>query len=117
MSLETDLYAALAAVCARVYPDLAPTNTPRPYLVWQQVGGAAPTYLEKQVVDRRNASLQVSVWADTRAAANALALQVESAMTTAAAFQAKPANALIARYDEETMLYGSNQDFSVWAAR
>jgi hypothetical protein len=117
MSIETSLYAVLAAICPRVYPDVAPAGVARPYVTWQQVGGQAPTYVEVAVVDKRNADIQVSVWAETRIAANALALQIEVALTTAAAFQAKPLGALFARHDQDVNLYGTNQDFSLWAAR
>jgi hypothetical protein len=117
MSLETSLYTVLASICPRVYPDVAPTSTTRPYLTWQQIGGQAPTYLEVAVVDKRNAEVQVNVWADTRAAANALALQIELALTTATAFQAKPIGAFFATQDEDVKVYGTNQDFTIWAAR
>lgn len=117
MSLESDLYAALSAVCARVYPDVAPTNTARPYVTWQQIGGQAPSYLERAVPDKRNAEVQVNVWAATRSEANALALQIEAALTAATAFQSKPVGALFATHEEDLNLYGTNQDFSIWAAR
>lgn len=117
MSLESDLYAVLSAVCARVYPDVAPTNTTRPYCTWQQVGGQALTYLERAVPDKRNAEVQVNVWSATRSEANALMLQIEAAMTTATAFQSKPVGAMFAVHDEDVGVYGAQQDFSLWGSR
>lgn len=117
MSLESDIYAALYAVCPRVFPDVAPLATPLPRVTWQQIGGQSPSYLERAVVDRRNAYIQVNVWSATRAEANTLAASIESALTLATTFQATPQNALIATHDEETNLYGTIQDFTIWASR
>ncbi len=117
MSLESDLYTLLAAQCSRVYPDVGPQNTARPYVTYQQIGGASPAYLERTVVDRRNALMQVNVWADTRLAANTLALAIESALTQATTLQATASGALLALHEPDTGLYGCIQRFSIWAAR
>lgn len=117
MSLESDLYTILAAQCARTYPDVAPVDTVRPYVTYQQIGGAAPQYVEAAVVPARNALMQINVWAATRASANALALAIEQALTEATTLQAKASAALIATHDEELDLYGTIQDFDIWASR
>jgi hypothetical protein len=47
--LEPLVFQALTGlVGGRVYPDIAPTNTPRPYITWQQVGGMA-SVLDRQI--------------------------------------------------------------------
>lgn len=117
MSLESDLVTLLKTLCPRVFPDVAPTDTQRPYITWQQIGGDAPVYVEGQVPNRRNALVQVNTWATTRAEANALALQIEAVLTAATGMQAQPQGALIAAHDEDTRLRGAQQDFSIWAAR
>ena len=66
---------------------------------------------------KKNGSYQVNVWANTRAAAKALILQVESAMVLATVFQAEAKSGVIDDYEEDTKLYGSMQDFSVWSDR
>lgn len=117
MSLETSLYAVLYSVGTRVYPDVAPANASLPFMTWQQIGGVAPTYLERVAVDARHAMVQVNVWAKTRAEANTIAQQVEAALTTANTLQASPIGAFIATHDEETNEYGTTQDFSIWSTK
>jgi hypothetical protein len=117
MSLETDLTALLQGLCPRVFPDFAPAETVRPYLVWQQVGGPSESYVDNTVPSNRMARLQLSVWADTRLAASALALQVEASMITASVFQARPLGAFSTTFDEDLALRGTLQDFMISAGR
>lgn len=125
MTVEADIFNTLKPLATtvgpplvyRVYPDVAPIDAVKPYLVYQQVGGEAPTFLERAVPSKKNGRFQISVWADTRAAAAAIAVQIEAAMVAATAFDAKPLGAPVAVFDEETKLRGSQQDFSVWSDR
>ena len=118
MTVESSILAALTSLAGgRVYPDIAPPAVAAPYIVYQQVGGEAPTFLERAVPSRQNGRFQVNAWATTRVAAAALAVQIESAMTLATAFDCKPLGAPVALYDEETQLRGTTQDFSVWSTR
>lgn len=116
MSLESDLYAVLAAVQPRVFPDVAPPGAELPYITWQQFGGDVVRPVDG-LPDKRNAYIQVNCWASTRAEANAMALQVEAALVAATAFQARPLAALMAAFDEGTEYRGAMQDFTIWAAR
>jgi len=117
MSLETDLVELLQAQCPRVFPDVAPLSTTRPYITWQQVGGDALAFVDNTVPNTRNASIQVNVWSATRMQSTALMLQVEAALIGSTALQARPSSALIATHDEDTDLRGCMQDFSIWAPR
>lgn len=117
MSLETDLFTVLSAVCPRVYPDVAPPGAALPYVTWQQIGGSAPTYVEAAQPDKVNGYIQINTWAATRLEANTLARQIETALVTSALVQAKPMADLMAAFDEDTELRGSMQDFDIWAAR
>ena len=118
MSVESDIFNTLRGLVAdRVFPDVAPFNTPRPYITYQQVGGEALSFVENDVPSKKHARFQISVWANTRAEASALVLQVEQAMLTASAFQARPLGAPIAAYDDDTDVRGAHQDFSVWSDR
>lgn len=114
MSLEQPLFAVISALCPRVFPDTAPWSTPRPYVVWQQVGGEAPVYVEGAVPNMRNAVVQVAVWDDTRAGANALMRSIEAALVSATTLQAVPQGALQASHDGDTDRRGATQDFSIW---
>jgi hypothetical protein len=117
MSLETDLVAVLHTLCPRVFPDVAPTTTQRPYITYQQVGGERAHYVEGQQIAKVNALVQINVWHDTRLAANTLSRQVEAALLAATTLQAEPEGALVAAFDDATELRGAQQDFSIWGAR
>ena len=117
MSLEADLYKVLSAVCERVYPDVAPFDTVRPYITWTQIGGASPTFMERVRPSARNARIQVDVWASTRLEANALADRVEQALIESPVFQASPESAMLSMYEPQLRAYGSLQDFSIWVQR
>lgn len=116
MSLESDLQTLLSGV-VQSFPDFAPATVTAPYAVWQQIGGASPAYVERAVFNKRNARVQISVWASTRLQANDLMAQIESALILATVFQASPYGAMTAVSDEETQLRGARQDFTIWAGR
>jgi hypothetical protein len=118
MTVEADIFAALKdLVSNRVYPDEAPIDATTPYIVYQQVGGDAQTFLERALPSKENARFQFSVWSPTRVASKAMIKQVEDAMVAATAFDAKPIGAPVSASDSETQLRGSMQDFSVWSDR
>lgn len=124
MTVESNLFDVLKALLTpsadgthRVFPDEAPNGTPTPYIVYQQVGGEAPIFLERAVPSKMNGRIQVNVWDLERTVAKALGIQIEAALVAATTFQAKPLGALISLTDEETRLRGSSQDFTVWSDR
>lgn len=118
MTVESDLFDTLKGLVSnRVYPDLAPAEAAKPYVVYQQIGGESPTFLERASPSKKNGRFQVVVWAETRAQASLVSLQIEAAMVAATVFQAKPVGDRTAVYDEDTQLRGSRQDFSVWSDR
>ncbi|WP_298406566.1 DUF3168 domain-containing protein [Janthinobacterium sp.] len=115
MSIETALFEALRGLVAdRVYPDLAPENTVRPYITYQQVGGDAVNFVENTIPSKKNARMQINVWADTRLQATAMAGTVEDVLRTLIALQPTVLGAAIAAYDDETKLRGTLQYFSLW---
>ncbi len=115
MSLEADLYTLLKGTFSnRFYPDVGPAGVAKPYGTYQQVGGEAVGFMEAAKADKKNARIQINVWATTRLAANALARAVEDLMVTTASLQATALGAPTAVYEEATQLYGTRQDFSVW---
>lgn len=118
MTVEADLFNTLKALVAnRVYPDLAPAGTDSPYIVYQEIGGEEPVFMERAEPSKENGRFQIAVWAVTRADAKAIAKQVTTAMVMSNLFQAKPIGGRTATYDEETELRGTRQDFTVWSDR
>ena len=115
MSAESQMFAALRTLVSdRVYPDLAPDPVTKPYIVYQQVGGAAVQFVGADVPSKKNSRMQVSVWGETRAQVSALAVQVEDALRGTASLQTIVLSAPVATYDPDTKLRGSQQDFSIW---
>lgn len=122
MSLETDLQAALEAICPRVFVDSPRDKVPaRPFIVWQQLGGQVLAPLGGEAPDKRNAFISVHVWGERREDINAMALAVEAALLAATlpvqGFLARPQSAFVALMEEDVDLVGTSQDFSIWAAR
>ena len=77
-------HAALSPLVAgRVFPDVAPLDTPRPYITYQQVGGTAHAYIDKALPDHEHALVQLNVWADTRLQAAALRKLTEASLIAA----------------------------------
>jgi hypothetical protein len=110
--MEAAIFNALKTLVGnRCYPDVAPEGVARPFIVYQQVGGRSFNFLESAPVGLRNASVQVSCWANSRQAANDLARNAENAML---AIKATALGAFVGVYEEDTRLYGAQQDFSIF---
>ena len=115
MTVETDLFDALKSLTTnRVYPDVAPVDAAKPYITYQQVGGEAINFMESAAPGKRNGRFQINCWAETRAAAMNLARQAEDALIESTTLRAYLLGAPVAIYEEETKLYGSRQDASIW---
>ena len=115
MSMDAQVSAALSALVeSRVYPDIAPDDVTRPYITYQQVGGNVVNYTEGGVPDRRNAMVQVNVWAATRLGASELSEQAENTLRTLTDLQTTVLGARVSIYESETKLYGARQDYSIW---
>jgi hypothetical protein len=113
VSFESDFYDAIKGLVGnRVYPDVAPLNTTRPYVTYQKVGGTAWNFLENTAVGKRHARVQVNCWATTRLAAAALARSVEDALVTSSTIRAFVNGAVVDDYEDDLQLYGTRQDFS-----
>lgn len=117
MSVESLIFDALKdLVSDRVFPDTAPAKTARPYITYQQVGGAGVNFVDAAAPGLKNARFQINVWGDTRVQVAALAIEVEDTLRALAALQPTVEGAPIASYEADTNLRGSMQDFSFWFA-
>lgn len=117
MSAESAIFDLLKGLCGnRVFPDVAPFDTARPYITYQQIGGKVVNYTEASIPNLQNGMFQVNCWEDSRLAASALAKQVENAFRTATTMQAQPISAPIAQHEPELNRYGTIQDFSIWSS-
>lgn len=113
MSIEAAVFNALKGLVAnRVYPDFAPDGATLPFITYQQVGGQAISFMDQANPDKRNARVQVNVWAASRSAASALSKQVEDALRFLPA--STVTGAAVSEYESALKLYGTRQDFSFW---
>ena len=118
MSAEPILVSLLSPLASgRVYLDVAPSGALLPRIVMQQVGGEVINYTEGTIPDKENARMQVVCWASTRMAAINLMKQAEAAILSAPVIQAEALGARISGYEQDTSLFSSMQDFSLWTAR
>lgn len=123
MTVETQLTTLLLTLCPRVFPDVAPVGTAKPYVTYQQIGGERLRNLNKTAADKRKAFIQINVWSDSRLSANDLCRQIEEAMATATAFNAVEDAEPLWTHDDIDLqdapdgLYGCSQDFTVIATR
>jgi hypothetical protein len=117
MTLEEKLVALLMPICPRTFPDFAPTDTARPYVTWQQIGGDSVGFVEGGVASKENALVQINVWSDRRTEAKSVIKLVEEALVTAKTLQASPTSAAASDADPDMARYCSRQDFSIWADR
>lgn len=116
--MEATLYGLLSSlVGGRVFPDVAPLTTAKPYITWQQIGGDVINTLANEVASKRNSMVQINVWSSSRLQANQIIQQVETVLVTSSALIARPLSAFVARYEEGANLYGAEQDFSIWSDR
>ena len=118
MTVESDLFDTLKGLVSnRCYPDFAPVGTVRPFICFEQTGGDAMHYLEGTLPDKKHGRFEMGVYADTRAACAALALQVETAMAGATVFVATALHAPVSDLAQDVMIYSSTQNFSVFSTR
>jgi len=118
MSVESDLYNTLKGLVAnRCYPDFAPLGTVRPFITFEQTGGESLYFIDGSLPDKKHGRFEIGVYADTRAACAALALQVETTLAAATVFQASAIHAPISDYSDEVKIYSSTQNFSVFSTR
>ena len=118
MSVESDLYNTLKGLVAnRCYPDFAPLGTVRPFITFEQTGGESLYFIDGSLPDKKHGRFEIGVYADTRAACAALALQVETAMAGASAFVCQALHAPVSDYAGDVMIYSSTQNFSVFSTR
>ncbi|WP_423192977.1 DUF3168 domain-containing protein [Cupriavidus sp. H18C2] len=94
----------------KVFPDVAPTGTAGPYVTYQAVGGQDVNGLDGPA-DLENQRVQITVWSLKRADT---VDTMRAARTALVAAGGLPIGAAVSQYEEDTKLYGSRLDFSIW---
>jgi len=115
MTPEEHIYSVLQALAGgRVFPDIAPADTAKPYITYQAVGGAPINFLSGDRPDKQSVRMQVNAWAERRTEASALGMLVEDAMRSAHHLQVEVSTGRVSTYDEQTDLRGTMQDFQIF---
>jgi len=118
VAIEDDIFTAIKGLCGnRAFPDKADYGTAKPYVTYSQIGGEAFSHMANTVPGKQNGRFQFNVWGDTRAQCSALMAQIETALVTSTAFQARPIGAPSGGYDPDMDLRSSQCDFSIWSNR
>ena len=110
--IQQDLFAALSTLAGgRVFPNIAPNNVQKPYVVYARISSApANTLADGAPVE--NTRLQVDCFDTSYAAAVTLAMAVKAAMTSSAI-----THLLLLEQDQfepEALLHRVILDFSIW---
>lgn len=112
-SAESIIDAALAPLAGgRIYPDVAPTGAARPYIVYQSAGGVDETTFDG-LNELQNSRMQVVAWGEDRLSVALLVQQILRALT-AAPVLGTPIGAPVSVYEDDTRLFGSRTDVSIW---
>lgn len=116
MTIEEQLYTALEGLAeGRVFPDIAPQDTPTPYITYQAVGGEPIDMLDGTIPDKSNVRMQINVWSKSRIEASELGALVELTIRQQTSMQPTVLTGRVATLDEETQYRGTMQDFSLFA--
>jgi hypothetical protein len=117
MTAEVRFVAIARTLCPRVHPITAPLSTPRPFIVYQHIGGQVLRHTDATASDKRHTMLQSTVWASTLAEALTLARALEEALCADVSIQAQPMGEVITQDDDQLEYFGALQDFSIVAPR
>lgn len=112
--MEAILEAALKALCPRTFVSVAPSGTQTPFVVWQQTGGRDVSYIDNDSA-KRQARVQISVWALTPMQAATLRSQIEAALRPLESLTCTPSAAHHMAYEPDTKLHGVQQVWEIWA--
>lgn len=114
MTAESIVYEALQNLAGgNVFPDVAPSDSTAPWITYQAVGGKDFTNLDNSLSNPRNTRMQVAVWHTSRLAAAELMEQVYEALNNPTV-KGYPIGAPVSVFEQDTRLYGSRLDFSIF---
>lgn len=112
--MEAILEATLKDLCPRTFVSVAPSGTQTPFVVWQQTGGKDVSYMDSNAQAKRQARVQISVWALTPMQAATLRDQIEAALRPLQGITCTPSAAHYMAYEPDTKLHGVQQVWEIW---
>lgn len=117
MSMESQLFDALKGLVEdRVFPHVARKDAAAPYITWHAPGGGqAVNFMDGGQPSKKNARIQVNVWAKTLDEALSIAQQAETVLRATVSLSTTVMSDQRTRHEEAAKLYGTYQFFSCWA--
>jgi hypothetical protein len=118
--MEVALVALLKTRCPRVLIDgSAPVATPKPYVLWQLLGGPSLRYTEGTAMSKRMQMVQVTVWDVNALNALTLLRTLEDDLCATGVFVAECMGepTPLIEPDLQPIEYGFTQDFRILADR
>lgn len=123
MSLESDMYTSLtthaglsALISTRLYPDVAPQNATRPYVVYQRIS-TRKTQAISGVVVSQLARIQFAIYADTALEVLNVAIQIQAALLAMAestvTIYERPLENERTTYEEQSLLFRRDFDATI----
>ncbi len=116
-TLEDTLFSALTALCANVYPDVAPDGVVTPYIVIHHLAAAPLQYADNTLPTARRANVQLNVWHENASQSITLLASIEAALVAHTVLKARVLNTPVSEYDPTTKRHARKQDFEVWSTR
>lgn len=110
-------HAALnALVGARIYPDIAPQDTIKPYVVWFEYFTEDAKDLNGNAASGSLINLRVHItsWARSATQSRQVDMAVRGAIIAAATMKGLHTDARSLDYEPDTKLFGMQSDFSLW---
>lgn len=111
--MDEVLHAAIAAVVPNCYGTVAPANAPKPYVIWQRIGGDPPEYLDNEDPQVDEALVQVEIFAAEILEPKQLMKTLTTALRLHADLTIRPSGGLRDDFDHDMQLFSASRDFSV----
>lgn len=118
MSMESLIFNALKGLVAnnQVFPEIAKETAVAPYITYSMPGGGqAVNFVDGTQPSKKNARVQINVWALSLSEALRIAQQAETILRATVALSTTVQTDQRTRYEPDTGLYGTYQFFSCWA--
>lgn len=111
--MDEVLHAAIAAVIPNCYGTVAPANAPKPYVIWQRIGGDPAEYLDNEDSQVDQALVQVEIFAAEILEPKGLMKALTTALRQHLDLTVRPNGGLRDDFDHDMQLFSAARDFTV----
>ncbi len=111
--MDEVLHAAIAAVIPNCYGTVAPANAPKPYVIWQRIGGDPSEYLDNEDPQVDQALVQVDIFALEIMEPKQLMKALAAALRQHPDLTIRPNGGMRDDFDHDMQLFSAARDFTV----